>query len=159
IDCGDFFCAMQGKYDKRADKSSVRPEHNVSNYLDALVDTAADFFAPYADRFIIIGTGNHERAVAQSHESPLVESLVALLNRGGAQVYNGGFSGWVRFQFGLDAKGHQHSQPIYMHYDHGYGGGGPVTKGVIQSNRRAVYLPDAHIVISGHVHEDWRVEI
>lgn len=34
---GDTFCLMQGKYDKRASKSDVRPEHQVSNYLDAIV--------------------------------------------------------------------------------------------------------------------------
>jgi hypothetical protein len=27
IDNGDLFCAMQGKWDKRADKAALRPEH------------------------------------------------------------------------------------------------------------------------------------
>ena len=30
---GDLFCAMQGKYDKRSNKSSLRPEHQTDNYL------------------------------------------------------------------------------------------------------------------------------
>ena len=44
---GDLFCAMQGKYDPRSSKASLRPEHQVPNYLDALVDTAVDFFDFY----------------------------------------------------------------------------------------------------------------
>jgi hypothetical protein len=34
-----------------------------------------------------------------------------------------------------------------------------VTRGVIKTNRRAVMLPDADIVISGHIHERWIVEV
>jgi len=41
-----------------------------------------------------------------------------------------------------------------MYYFHGSGGGGPVTKGVIQTNRRAASV-DAEIYWSGHVHEAW----
>ena len=40
IDNGDLFCAMQGKYDKRANKDSVRPEHASGDYLDKLLNTA-----------------------------------------------------------------------------------------------------------------------
>jgi hypothetical protein len=34
-----------------------------------------------------------------------------------------------------------------------------VTKGVIKTARKAVYLPDPHIVISGHIHESWKVDL
>jgi len=34
-----------------------------------------------------------------------------------------------------------------------------VTKGVIQTNRRAVYLPDADVVLSGHIHQHWQMPI
>lgn len=60
IDAGDLFCAMQGKYDKRASKSCLRPEHQVDDYLDALVRTAADFYQPFAHNFVVIADGNHE---------------------------------------------------------------------------------------------------
>jgi len=30
---GDFFCAMQGKYDKRASKDKLRPEHQSGRYF------------------------------------------------------------------------------------------------------------------------------
>lgn len=44
---GDFFCAMQGKYDKRSSKIAIRPEHQTGNYLDSLVDTAAERLPPH----------------------------------------------------------------------------------------------------------------
>jgi hypothetical protein len=60
IDIGDLFCAMQGKYDKRSNKSDIRPEHQNGEYLDSLVTTAAKFYEPYAKNIIALGYGNHE---------------------------------------------------------------------------------------------------
>lgn len=60
LDIGDFFCAMQGKYDKRASKSDLRPEHQCSDYLDALVRTAAEWLQPYSKILTLRGEGNHE---------------------------------------------------------------------------------------------------
>jgi hypothetical protein len=80
-----------------------------------------------------------------------------LNDRTGASIYRGNFAGWVKFQF---TPGGGKSWPsINLFYHHGYGGGGPVTRGVIQTNRRAVYLPDAHAVITGHIHESWLVPV
>ena len=49
LDGGDLFCAMQGKYDRRSNKSDIRPEHQNGEYLDSLVNSASDFFEPYAN--------------------------------------------------------------------------------------------------------------
>lgn len=158
LDFGDFFCAMQGKFDKRSDKSTLRPEHQTDEYFDALVDTATDFFAPYADLFIRIGTGNHETAIKKRHETDLIKRLVKSLNKTtGSKIHDGGYTGWVQFNF-LDT-GSRQSQQVNLWYTHGYGGGGPVTKGVIQTNRRAVYMPDAQIIVTGHIHEDWDLSL
>ncbi len=158
VDIGDFFCAMQGKYDKRSSKSDIRPEHQHGNYLDRLVDTAADWFAPYAGNFVVIASGNHEESIAKQHETNLIERLVGRMNAGNsASVAHGGFAGWVFFRFRPTAGGPQRT--LRLHYDHGYGGGGPVTRDVIQSSRRAVYLPDADIVVSGHTHDEWVLPI
>lgn len=155
IDVGDLFCAMQGKFDKRASKSDIRPEHQRGDYLDALVRTAADFYEPYADLFDVIGRGNHESSILKNHETDLVERLVATLgDRTGARIQAGGYGGYVRFQF---SDGEKRCSRV-LKYFHGSGGGGPVTKGVIQANRRATFLPDADIVVTGHVHEQYLVE-
>lgn len=155
LDFGDFFCAMQGKFDKRSDKSKLRPEHSKGDYLDSLVKTAAQEFA--GENLLMIGEGNHESSIMKRHETNLVERLVERLkDKGNPFIHHGGFSGWVRFQI---AEGGTNRKTINLNYHHGYGGGGPVTRDVIQTNRRAVYLPDAHIVVSGHTHDEWQVPI
>lgn len=151
---GDLFCAMQGKYDKRASKENIRPEHQNGRYLDSLVDTAGEWYAPYAEHMICEGRGNHERAIQKRHETDLTERLVEKLRTNtGHHVEAMGYGYWVRFQFTRDKQ----RKSFMMKVFHGSGGGGPVTKGVIQTNRRAVYLPDADIVMTGHVHEGWSV--
>jgi hypothetical protein len=158
LDFGDLFCAMQGKYDKRSNKEALRPEHQVDDYLDQLVSTAADFFEPFARNIIMIAMGNHETSIVERHETNLTNSLVRELNyRTSSAIYNGGYSGWVVFRFVDRVTKHVTTKKLW--YIHGYGGGGPVTRGVIQSNRRAVYLPDADMVVSGHTHDEWVVPI
>lgn len=154
---GDFFCAMQGKWDKRAAKQDIRPEHQKGDYLDALVTTAAAFLAPYASVLAVIGPGNHETAILKHHESNLTERLVQAIRVlvPNSPVKAGGFSGWVKFHF-EDSSGHRQSRVLWYH--HGYGGGGPVTRGVIQTNRRAVYAV-ADIIATGHTHDAWEVPV
>jgi len=156
IDIGDFFCAMQGKFDKRSNKSDILPEHQKSNYLDALVDTAADYLAPYKGILTVRGHGNHESAIKKNHETDLVERLAERLKAQGGIASAGGFSGYVRF-FVTYAGTRKKSFTYWYH--HGHGGGGPVTRGVIQSNRHAVFLADADIVHTGHTHDFWQVPI
>lgn len=152
---GDFFCAMQGKYDKRSDKSKVRPEHQNGKYLDSLVNTAADWLSKFSDVPKVICLGNHETSILQRHETNLIERLVERLNTGERHTWMGGYGGWIKFMF--TRKSGPERQSINLKYFHGHGGGGPVTKGLIQSQRQAVFLPDADIVVSGHVHEQYTI--
>jgi len=148
---------MQGKYDPRSDKSALRPEHRTEAYSDSIVDTAVEFFAPYADRFVVIGKGNHEVSFLRRHETDISRRFVDKLNgTTGSNVMAGGVRGWVNFRFNSASK---HYPPVNLYWHHGYGGGGPVTKNVIQANRMSVYLPDAEIVVLGHVHEYWHFPI
>ena len=157
LDIGDFFCAMQGKWDPRATKSDLRPEHQCANYLDALVETGAKALKPYQDLLFMRSPGNHETAIKKRHETDLCERLVERLKTQGApHVALGGFSGFVVFEIISNKTRHV---PIKLHYHHGYGGGGPVTRGVIQTNRQAVYLADADLVWTGHTHDTWQVPI
>jgi hypothetical protein len=99
IDVGDLFCAMQGKYDKRASKDSVRPENQNGHYLDSLVDCAADFYGPYSDLFAVIAPGNHDRP-SRSGTRPTSPSVCASgcgHRKRGSSVQVGGYSGWVWF--------------------------------------------------------------
>lgn len=157
IKVGDLFCAMQGKYDPRSTKKDLRPEHQATDYLDALVRTAADWHAPYADILAIAGPGNHETSILKRHETHLTERWVEAMRARCPRtpLRCSGFSGWVIFQFHSGSQVQSHT--LWFH--HGYGGGGPVTKGVIQTNRRAVYIADADIIVTGHTHDQWIVPI
>jgi len=157
LDAGDFFCAMQGKYDPRSSKKDVRPEHQVNNYLDALVDTAAKFMEPYKAILALRGRGNHETSIGKRHETDLTERLSERLRASGSPVRAGGYGGFVRFC--VTVANNQTSKKFLYHYYHGSGGGGPVTRGVIQTNRMSVYLADCDIVHSGHTHDAWQLPI
>jgi len=153
LDFGDLFCAMQGKFDKRAVKSKVRPEHYCDNYLDALVNSAAELYEPFAHLWVMQGMGNHEAAIRNRHETCLIDRLAARLrDRTGAPFLTTGYTGWVAFRFKL--RGTQ-GQTIRLWHTHGYGGGGPVTKDMIQRSRQLAYVDNADIMCSGHVHDQW----
>ena len=148
---GDTFCAMQGKYDPRSSKRDLLPEHQCDGYLDALVDTAIDFYSPYADQIAVIGRGNHEESIKNRHETDLTSRLARGLSMMGGKTHAGGYGGWVRFQF-QRGKSNKVQKSMKMFYHHGYGGGSPVTKGLIQFARFAEYI-DADIIMAGHIHQ------
>lgn len=160
---GDLFCAMQGKFDKRSSKDSLRPEHKVNNYLDALVDTMAEWLEPYKENLVFISPGNHCSSILRHCETDLIARLAEKLGTGLAVS---GYGGYVRLQFyrspgGIrtDVKSERHSMSSFLIKTfHGHGGGGPVTKGVIQSQRQAVIYPDADCVVSGHVHDRYIID-
>ena len=157
LDFGDLFCAMQGKYDPRSSMDSLRPEHKTDKYLDTLVDTAATFYGPYAHQFVLLGRGNHETNIYKRHGTDLTDRLAdRLRTEHGARVLPGEYNGWVTFRFVM-RKTVKTSRVLC--YFHGSGGGGPVTRGTIQSNRMAVNFPDADMVVSGHTHDNWILPI
>jgi predicted phosphodiesterase len=141
---GDTFDCMGGKYDKRTHKGDIRPEYQEANYFDRLKEDAAEFYGPYAENIALITPGNHELSVLMRHEIDLVGSLAKSLN-----CSVGKYSGFIRFQFETKAGANKKSFTLY--YTHGSGGGAPVTKGVIQNNRRQ-HTVDADFYVSGHIH-------
>jgi len=157
LDNGDWFCAMQGRWDPRANKDDLRPEHRTARYLDSLIETAAARYKRYQHLFTVRGKGNHETAILKRHETDLTERFVERLKAQGAKdVYTGGYAGWVVVNV---IHGKNNEKPFKLHYHHGWGGGGPVTRGVIQTNRMAAYLADADIVFTGHTHDSWQMVI
>lgn len=151
---GDLFCLMQGAYDPRKSKSDIRPEHNHANYFDAIINTAVDWFAPYAHLIKLVGYGNHETAILKRQETDIIERFVTLLNyKTGSAIQVGGYGGWIRYQF-TDGSS---TQSFKIKYMHGYGGGGSVTRGVIQHNRMTVNVEGADAIWMGHVHEDYEL--
>lgn len=152
FDFGDCMDAMQGKFDPRRNMGDVRPEDARVNYYDRIVEHAAADYAPYAPLWVLMGKGNHELSVLDKANHDLTTALVHAMNRAGGSVQVGGIGGWVRFLFCINKT---KRCSVNLKYHHGAGGGGPVTRGVIQTNRQAVYLPDADIVVNGHTHDSW----
>ena len=152
LDFGDLFDAMQGHDDRRRAKVELRPEYNVSNYFDAIVEDACAFYKPYANNWVMLARGNHETSVRDKIETDLTNRLAYAMRTDKHSVLVGGYGGWIRFMFDYG-----HRQSRNLKYFHGSGGGGPVTKGVIQSNRQAAILDMADIVVNGHVHEAWHL--
>lgn len=150
---GDLLDLMQGKYDPRSNKADLNPKYNSSRYIDEVINDVVDFLMPYKSIMAFYSPGNHETSVEKRIEYGIVDKICDKL-----EMMQGNYSGYIycRFYAYLEDS---YKVPLIISYHHGYGGGGPVTKDVIQTARKAVYQPDANIVISGHTHDRWIVPI
>jgi hypothetical protein len=102
----------------------------------------------------LITPGNHETAVRKRMETCLTTRLVEQLRTRGSKCRHAGYSGWVLFR----AKVGKTSSALYrLWYHHGYGGGGPITRGVIDYSRYLVDV-DADCIHAGHVHQRTLIE-
>ena len=148
---GDFFCLMQGRGDNRKSKSDIRPEHNNAKYLDSVVETAVEWFTPYADILTVIGYGNHETAIIKWQETDILQRFVDLLNhKCKSNVMTGGYGGWLIIKREL----HGNYFPFRVKYFHGSGGGGVVTKGALNLTRALEMYEGFDIFTMGHIHEN-----
>jgi hypothetical protein len=151
---GDFFCLMQGKGDKRGNKSDIRPEHNNSKYLDSIVETAVEWFSPYASILTVIGYGNHETSIIKYQETDILQRFVDLMNHvNKTSIYTGGYGGWLNLTVTYSEK-NTSKFSSKMKYFHGSGGGGIVTKGAINLTRALETYEGMDIFALGHIHEN-----
>ena len=147
---GDMFCLMQGKGDRRGNKSDVRPEHAFNNYFDSIVNTAVEWFTPYAKIIKLIGYGNHETSIIRHCETDILQRFVDILNyKCDTNVLTGGYGGWIWFTINNNGS----KKSFRLKYFHGSGGGGVVTKGAINLTR-ALTMYEADIFTMGHIHEN-----
>lgn len=149
---GDFFCLMQGKGDRRGNKSDIRPEHNNARYLDSIVETAVEWWSPYAHLITVIGYGNHETGVIKWQETDLLQRFVDLLNyKNKTNVYAGGYGGWVIVSSNTNGSSVYSTK---IKYYHGSGGGGIVTKGALNLTRALEMYEGFDVFSMGHIHEN-----
>lgn len=157
-DAGDLFCAMQGKFDPRSSRSALTAEQAQRNdYLNVILDEAAKFYKPYASNWLMMSPGNHETSILNRCGFDLTSALAERL---GAVAM--AYTGFIKFQFyrqRSDGTRDKWGTSRTVAYHHGHGGGGPVTRGVIGSNRRAVWYPNADVIWSGHTHDSWAMPI
>jgi Icc-related predicted phosphoesterase len=149
---GDLFCLMQGKGDRRGNKSDILPEHNNARYLDSVVETAVEWFSPYAHIITVIGYGNHETAIIKHQETDLLQRFVDLMNyKNKANIFTGGYGGWMVIRKEIKSNT---SITKMLKYFHGSGGGGIVTKGAINLTRALETYENMDIFVMGHIHEN-----
>lgn len=155
---GDALDLMQGKYDPRSNKADLRPEYIGKPYLQAVLDDWSEFVGPFADQMAFVTRGNHCQSVARRVEWDVAAALSERLRIDhGARTITGAYAGYLMTTFEATQR---HIRSLLIAYDHGSGGGGPVTRGVIGTNRRAAYIDGrADWVIGGHIHERWHVEL
>lgn len=148
---GDFFCLMEGRGDNRRSRN-VRPEHNNTRYLDSIVETAVEWFEPYAETIKLIGYGNHETGVIKYQETDLLRRFVDLLNyKCSSNVQTGGYGGWVVVRQMFNSNS---SVSTKIKYFHGSGGGGIVTKGALNLTRALEMYEEMDVFSMGHIHEN-----
>jgi len=148
---GDFFCLMQGKGDPRKSKDDIRPEHNKGNYLQAVVEDAVEWFSPYKDNLLLIGYGNHETQIIKHMEFDPLQMFQSIYNyKNQSNLQLGGYGGTLKVLGEIRSGLHR---AFVIHYYHGSGGGGPVTKGVIQDQRIMSFVEGYDMTWQGHVHE------
>jgi hypothetical protein len=151
---GDTFCLMQGAYDPRKMKGDIRPEHNNARYFDSIIETAVDFFLPYAHLMTVVGYGNHETSIIKRQETDVIQRFVTLLNyKAGSNVMTGGYGGWLIVNQLVKAKSNI-TQATKIKYFHGSGGGGLVTKGALNLTRAMEMYEGYDVFTMGHIHEN-----
>lgn len=152
-DFGDMGCLMQGRYDPRRARKGIRDEDmDAVDYLDSVIRHAAEFYAPFAGHFVVIGRGNHEQSVLKNNDSDYTERVcerMSMLSK--VKVHPGGYGGWIRFrvQFGNERYA------MSLKYFHGAGGGALMSHGTLQVRRHGAVMPDADVVCTGHIHRRW----
>jgi len=147
---GDMFCLMQGKGDRRGNKSDVRPEHAFNNYFDSIVKTAVEWFTPYAHIIKLIGYGNHETSIIKHQETDIISRFVDLLNyKCNSNVLTGGYGGWIWFNY----QKNNMVKSVKLKYFHGSGGGGYASRGALNLTR-SLSQYEADIFTMGHIHEN-----
>lgn len=160
FDIGDVLDVIASRMDPRGNKGNVRAEDNTGHYLDSVVANAARFLHPYRNHIAVLGTGNHEAAIYKKLETDLTARLIEKLNHERAPeltpIQRGNYRYWVVFQGYTTSRGAMYSKTVVGY--HGSGGGGEVTKGAMQAQRKmAIFAADA--VVLGHIHERWDMEL
>lgn len=151
---GDFFDAMQGKYDPRKSYKGLRPEyvkdvHVDTCYLDDIVDDAVKFLTPYSANLKMMSDGNHEDEIKKRLQTDLTQRTIAALQQQTREkIYYGHGSGVVKIKLApTNVKHKQIAAGPLLGYDHGEGLKAPIAKERWLRDR-----PDVDIMVSGHYH-------
>jgi UDP-2,3-diacylglucosamine pyrophosphatase LpxH len=159
---GDIFDAMGGRNDRRTNKGDLKKSLQESNYYDKVAEDVAEFLieCDILENLGVVTLGNHETAVTKHNELSLLEalSLQVFLKTDGkhrVKILNK-YAGYFRININKPSGKLYNSWNAW--YNHGSGGGAPMTYGVLKTKRRQAII-DADIFISGHTHQSYFVPL
>lgn len=163
---GDLLDLILPKDHKRYDPTAIHPRlANRTDIINAAVTWAVELFAPVCSQIDMIGVGNHETAVTKWHSVDPTLLVVYELEKLAKEkipehvVHYGGYTGFVDYRF---RDGYERKKGVtggggtrwVLYYHHGFGGAAPVTKGMIDFNRKDTFI-DADLLWMGHKHNRW----
>jgi len=138
-DIMDQIIATDPRYKKGVEKGTSE------TIVDDQIDEAYQLLAPYADRIILLGIGNHEETIVKKCGTNPLRRLCEKL---GCQY--AGMKWMLRLNL-REGMGRGRSVVVYGH--HGYGGGTRTEGGNITKFFRDMAYDEADIYLFGHVHE------
>lgn len=154
---GDLLDVMGGKYDKRTLKGDIKAEHNEDNYLNRVIEDAAELLAPYVDN-LFISAGNHEKEIDKRFELYLLEMLSDRIYRKTHKnlVWTKNYAGFILVNVKSKTRAVQLSKVIF--YNHGKDSNAVMTFGTLNIKRNSSII-DADIFIAGHIHTNFLVPV
>lgn len=159
---GDLLDLILAKDAKRYSPEAVHPRlAGRSDMINAAITWAAELLAPVAGQIDMIGIGNHETAVSKWHGVDPTLLVIYELERSIREqkkehtIHYGGYTGFVDYRVRQDET---HGIRWVLYYHHGSGASAPVTKGMIDFNRKDVFI-DADVIWMGHKHNKLSVTV
>ena len=149
---GDIFDVMQSRNDRRRAHGAKLLKYLGGSYFNEVIDDVTGFLEPYAENFVWLGKGNHETAIETHADLDLLTMLYTRLSDRvpGFSASIGDYEAFIKFAVKYRTT---HNRQFIMYAHHGSGGNSPVTRGVINFQRIAEYVPQAEIVWLGHIHQ------
>ncbi len=135
--------------------------------VNEAIEWAVEILSPAAHLIDMIGLGNHEVTVEKYCSTDPLSIIVHALRKESLKkdpehiVHYGGYTGFVDYRFELDRDTHTHKPPgcrYVIYYHHGGGAYAPVTKGMIDFNRKDTFV-DADLLWLGHKHNRWNAHV
>ncbi len=167
---GDVFDLICWQDRKRYSPDAVHPRlRGRRDLIPAVIEWGVEILAPYADLLDVIGCGNHDEAATRWHNVDPVALLIHDLRRQlkradrGHTIHHGGYCGFVDYRFREagredDPSRNGRGRRWVIYYHHGGGGAAPVTKGMIDFNRRDTFV-DSDVIWLGHKHNRWSAAV
>lgn len=150
---GDIIDIMQWKGDKRANKAELLPEllDSRGGYLNKIIERTVEFFMPYKENLLLFTYGNHETYHINKLELDILRIIASELD-----CLLGGYEGYISILY-EDKNSHSMNKRIF--YTHGAtNSNAPMTMGVLTHKRMDIWVRDADIILTGHLHKTFYYE-